>query len=57
MLHYFFFQAKDQLKENSLKDYKGLISTEVLSLGWNIVMMKVKIKPFFCRNISMITFA
>lgn len=30
---------KNQLKKNSLNDYKGLGSVEVLSLGWNIIMM------------------
>lgn len=34
--------AKDELKKNSVSKYKGLQSEEVLSLGWNIIMLKFK---------------
>ena len=38
---FYFLQAKDKLKETSIKEYKGLGSMEVTSLAWNIVMIKV----------------
>lgn len=34
-------QAKDELKTVSLPEYKGLASSEPLTLGWNVVMIQV----------------
>ena len=42
ILTIFYTQVKDQLKKTSVTEFKGLASVEVLSLGWNIVMMEVK---------------